>query len=66
MISHVESKVWYKWTYLQNRNTLTDTENKLMVTGYQRGKEGEGINEESGIRRSQTTIYQRDKQVPTG
>ena len=25
-------KKWYKWTYLQNRNRLTDTENKLMVT----------------------------------
>ena len=23
---------WYKWTYLQNRNKLTDIENKLMVT----------------------------------
>ena len=22
----------YKWTYLQNRNKLTDIENKLMVT----------------------------------
>ena len=27
-------KKWYKWTYLQNRNTLTDLENKLiMVAG---------------------------------
>ena len=25
-------KKWHKWTYLQNRNRLTDTENKLMVT----------------------------------
>ena len=25
-------KKWYKWTYLQNRNRLTDTENELMVT----------------------------------
>ena len=25
-------KKWYKWTYLQNRNRLTDIENKLMVT----------------------------------
>ena len=29
---YVESKVWYKWIYLQNRNRLTHTENKLMVT----------------------------------
>ena len=25
-------KKWYKWTYLQNRNGLTDIKNKLMVT----------------------------------
>ena len=25
-------KKWYKWTYLQNRNRLTDLENELMVT----------------------------------
>ena len=25
-------KKWYKWTYLQNRNRITDVENKLMVT----------------------------------
>ena len=25
-------KKWYKWTYLQSRNRLTDIENKLMVT----------------------------------
>ena len=35
---YVESKIWYKWTYLQKRNRLTDIENKLMVT---KG-EGEG------------------------
>ena len=32
-------KKWYKWTYLQNRNRLTDIENKLMVT---KGDSGEG------------------------
>ena len=33
MISlHVESKKWYKWTYLQNRNRHTDIENKFTVT----------------------------------
>ena len=26
-------KNWYKWTYLQNRNRVTDVENNLMVTG---------------------------------
>ena len=25
---HVESKIWYKWTYLQNRNRLTDMKSK--------------------------------------
>ena len=25
-------KKGYKWTYLQNRNRVTDVENKLMVT----------------------------------
>ena len=29
---YVDLKKWYKWTYLQNRNRLTDIENKLMVT----------------------------------
>ena len=31
-------KKWYKWTYLQNRNRVTDVENKLMDIG----GEGEG------------------------
>ena len=32
-------KKWYKWTYLQNRNRVTDVENKFTVT---EGKGGEG------------------------
>ena len=32
-------KKWYKWIYLQNRNRLTDIENKLMVTKKERGGE---------------------------
>ena len=32
-------KKWYKWTYLKNRNRVTDVENKLMVT---KREEGEG------------------------
>ena len=32
----------YKWTYLQNRNRLTDIENKL--TKLPRGKRGQGLN----------------------
>ena len=35
-------KKYHKWTYLQNRNRVTDVENKLMVT---KGKSaGWGIN----------------------
>ena len=30
-------KKWYKWTYLQNRNRLTDIENKFMVIKGKRG-----------------------------
>ena len=39
---YVKSKIWYKWTYLQNRNRLTDIEDKLMVTKGE--KVGRGIN----------------------
>ena len=46
---YVESKKWYKWTYLQNRNSLTDIKNKLTVT------KGEG--EEEGLIRSLGTEY---------
>ena len=28
---YVESKIWHKWTYLQNRNRPTDIENRLVV-----------------------------------
>ena len=34
-------KQWYEWTYLQDRNRLTDIENKLMVT---KGERWGGIN----------------------
>ena len=34
-------KEWYKWTYLQNKDRLTDRENKFIVT--KEGREG-GIN----------------------
>ena len=40
---YVESKKWYKWIYSQNRNSVTDVENKLMVTKGERAGEG-GIN----------------------
>ena len=46
----MESKKWYKWTYLQNRNRVTDVENILIVTKGER--ERGGINWEIG-----TDIY---------
>ena len=33
-------KKWYKWTYKQNRNRVTDVENKLMVTKGGRDRTG--------------------------
>ena len=40
---YVESKIWYKWTYLQNRKTATDIENKITVTTGARWGQGVGI-----------------------
>ena len=37
-------KKWFKWTYLQNRNRLTDFKNKLMFTKGERLGWGGGIN----------------------
>ena len=35
----VESKQWYKWAYFQNKNGLTDLENKHTATkGESRGE----------------------------
>ena len=44
----------YKWTYIQNRNKLTDIDKKLMVTKGEMG--GGGINWEFGINRY-TLLY---------
>ena len=38
---YVESKIWYKWTYLQNRIRVTDIENSLVVAK-EGGRVGEG------------------------
>ena len=46
---HVESKVWHKWTYLWNRNRLTDIENRLVVAKGEGG--GGGMDWEVGISR---------------
>ena len=48
-------KIWYKWTYLQNRNRVTDVENKIMVT-----KEGEGDKLGDWNYHIHTTIYKID------
>ena len=54
MISFIrESKMWHKWTYLWDRNGLTDTENRLVVASG--GGEG-GIDWDFGISRC-TVLY---------
>ena len=46
---NVESKIWHKWTYLQNRNRLIDRENRLVVA---KGEEvGRGMEWEAGVSR---------------
>jgi len=59
---HVESMKWYKWTYLQNKNRLTDIENKVIVT---KGEKGFGRNKlEFGIDRyKQLNIKQINNKV---
>ena len=50
---YVESKIWHKWTYLPNRNRLTDIENRLVVVG----GGGRRMDWEAGVSR-----YKLDKQ----
>ena len=46
---YVQSKTWHKWSYLQNRNRLTNIENRLVVA---KGEWGErGMNWEFGVSR---------------
>ena len=40
---HAEPKIWHKWTYLKSRNRLTDIENRLTVSQWERGG-GRSIN----------------------
>ena len=48
----MEPKIQYKSTYLQNKNRLTDIENKLMVAkGWGTGGQGGGMGWEFGISR---------------
>ena len=44
---------WYRWTYLQNRNRVTDVENKLRVT---KGERRGGVNREVEIGRYDTPL----------
>jgi len=46
---YVESKIWHKWTRLQNRSTFTDIGNWLAVAKGERG--GSGIDWEFGVTR---------------
>ena len=58
----VESNIWQKRTYLQNRNRLTDTENRPAVAkweGY--GRDGVG----GWGQKMQTSTYRMDKQGST-
>ena len=52
-------KKWYKGTYLQNRNRVTDIRNKLAVTKGERG--GEGWIGRLGLN-IHNTIYKTDNQ----
>ena len=50
-------KKWYKWTYLPNRNRVTDVKNKLTVT------RGKGVGKDKlgdWDRRIRTTIHKID------
>ena len=44
---YVAPKIWHKWTYLQNRNRLTDIENRLVVA------KGRGVEWGFGVSRCQ-------------
>ena len=47
---YMESKIWQKWTYLQNRNRLTDTENRL-VFPVEGGESERGMDSEFEVSR---------------
>ena len=57
---HVESKKWYKWTYLQNRNRVTDGENKFTFT--KRGESGGRDKLRDWDWHIRTNIYETDNQ----
>ena len=45
----MECKIWHKRTFLQNRNRLTDIENRLVVA--KGNREGSGMDWEFGVSR---------------
>ena len=55
---YMESKIWYKWTYLQNRSRLR---HRKQIYGYQRGK---AERDKLGVWDQQisATVYKIDKQ----
>ena len=55
---YVISKLWYKWTYLQNRNRVTDGENKFTVT--KRGESGGRDKLRDWAWHIRTTVYETD------
>ena len=44
---YLESKIWHRWTYLQDRNGLTDVENRFVVAKEEGG--GSGMDWEFGV-----------------
>ena len=52
---HVESKIWHKRTYVQNRNRFTDRE---QTCGCQGGGRGSGVVEELGVNRSKLLLLE--------
>ena len=51
---YLESKIWHKHIYLQNRKRLIDIENRLVVTKGERG--GSGMDREFGVSRCKLTF----------
>lgn len=58
---YTESKIWYEWMYLQNKNRLTDIENKLIVTKGKKVEKNKLRDWDQQIQ-IQTIIHKRDQQ----
>ena len=58
---NVESKLWHKWTYLQNTNRLRDIENRLVVAKGEMGRDGLGV----GVGRCKLLYRMGTQQSPT-